>query len=388
MNAQADLLKETPLYQVFRAGRFLWVLLQQPASVLSTCYVNGGFRNDIKWLVNHQSIEGQGHTDRCQWIAGLSQEGYHHSVCRELDFTIGHTSIMGTAAQMQYAILREAEFEGAGVCAIVTAGVTGNAGRAGDPATWHESNGAYVPVPAIPGTINIILLFNCHLSPAALARSIVTLTEAKSAALAELAIPSKYSSHLATGTGTDQFCIAAPQSGKETYTWTGKHTKLGQLIGETVLLSVKEALRWQNGLEPSLTRDLVHALGRHGCQEGALKNFIQQKTSETSAQFFFQNWKSIVHDPQVSGCAYALAAIEDRFHYQTLPQLTRNELLAGQCALLAASLAAKPQSIEFFRQSLLQASCKTLLDWVGTSLILGWEHKWSSSSEETLFMSI
>ena len=35
------------------------------------------------------------------------------------------------------------------------------------------------------GTINIMLFFNCSLSPAALTRSIVTLTEAKSAALAE-----------------------------------------------------------------------------------------------------------------------------------------------------------------------------------------------------------
>ena len=40
------------------------------------------------------------------------------------------------------------------------------------------------------------------------------MTEGKSAALQRLAVPSCYSSDLATGTGTDQFCVAAPLGGE------------------------------------------------------------------------------------------------------------------------------------------------------------------------------
>ena len=55
-----------------------------------------------------------------------------------------------------------------------------------------------------------MLLVNRPLTPAALARAVVTMTEGKSAALQRLAVPSKLHVDLATGTGTDQYCIAAP----------------------------------------------------------------------------------------------------------------------------------------------------------------------------------
>ena len=42
------------------------------------------------------------------------------------------------------------------------------------------------------------------------------MTEAKTAALQRLAAPSCYSTDLATGTGTDQYCVAAPLEGPRT----------------------------------------------------------------------------------------------------------------------------------------------------------------------------
>ena len=50
------------------------------------------------------------------------------------------------------------------------------------------------------GTINVLLLIDWPLTPAALARDAITLTEAKSAALQELAVSSRSSAGLATGT--------------------------------------------------------------------------------------------------------------------------------------------------------------------------------------------
>ena len=98
--------------------------------------------------------------------------------------------------------------------AAVTAGVEGNATAAGEPATWRETDDGMQKVPAYAGTINTMLLVNRPLTPAALARVVVTMTEGKSAALHRLAVPSKLHVDLATGTGTDQYCIAAPVVGR------------------------------------------------------------------------------------------------------------------------------------------------------------------------------
>lgn len=89
----------------------------------------------------------------------------------------------------------------------------------------------------------------------------------KSAALARLSVPSRCSPDLATGTGTDQYCVAAPRNGPRVLTSASPHVKLGELIGLAVRDATIEALRWQNGLEASDTRGVFHALGRYGLKE-------------------------------------------------------------------------------------------------------------------------
>ena len=125
---------------------------------------------------------------------------------------------MGTAANMNYvAIARECD-DDVSVTAAVTAGVEGNATSAGEPATWRETDAGMQKVPVYAGTINTMLLINRPLTPAALARVVVTMTEGKTAALQRLAVPSKLHIDLATGTGTDRSCVAAPASGSKALT--------------------------------------------------------------------------------------------------------------------------------------------------------------------------
>ncbi len=57
------------------------------------------------------------------------------------------------------------------------------------------------------------------------------MTEAKTAALQRLAVRSLYSSDPATGTGTDQFAIAAAETGGHRLTSASPHVKFGELIG-------------------------------------------------------------------------------------------------------------------------------------------------------------
>lgn len=128
------------------------------------------------------------------------------------------------------------------VSALVTAGAESNALRTG------LDKGRYLEGELVdPGTVNILVLTNVTLSDQALARAIITITEAKTAAFQDLKVPSSYTKNvLATGTGTDSVIIV---SGTEPpfITYAGGHSKIGELIGKAVYKAVKIALCKQNG---------------------------------------------------------------------------------------------------------------------------------------------
>ena len=141
--------------------------------------------------------------------AGL--DAYHDRVCAEVGAAAGPDGGHGNGREHELRRGRDAKSTRTlAVTAAVTAGVEGNATAAGEPATWRETETGMQKVPAYAGTINTMLLINRPLTPAALARVVVTMTEGKSAALHRLAVPSRLHVDLATGTGTDQYCIAAP----------------------------------------------------------------------------------------------------------------------------------------------------------------------------------
>ena len=263
----AETLHASDLFVARRIGRHLVVELLTVHRVLSTSARGGGQQEELRYLVNHQSCEARGDVARMELIHRLGLVGYHDHVCSEIGVDPENVALMGTAANMAYAAHRWAEFEDIRADAFVTAGVSGNAARASDPAQWAETGDGWRKL-ANQGTINTILLLNCPVTAPAQARAVVTITEAKSAALAELAVPSLYSPTIATGTGTDQFCLAAPlDPGRKAHASTSPHVKLGEIIGVAVKDATKEALRWQNGLEPSYIRGLFHALGRFGLTE-------------------------------------------------------------------------------------------------------------------------
>ena len=141
-------------YCVERRGRFLVTELLGPHRALSTSAWGGGQRQDLRYLVNHQSCEGSGHQARFDLLHRLGEEGYHRQVCAELGLEAEAVALMGTAANMNYAATAAAGHAEVRVRAVVTAGVEGNAGRAGDPALWHEGQYDWAKVNPKSGTIN------------------------------------------------------------------------------------------------------------------------------------------------------------------------------------------------------------------------------------------
>jgi len=162
------------------------------------------------------------------------------------------TSFLFTGADMDHLAVQRARFRDMQIQALVTAGVCANALRAAkDPGAFYE-----------PGTINIILLPNMALTPRAMARAIISATEAKTAALQDLDIRSSTSPgrHGATGTGTDNVIVVQGAGGLIDN--AGGHSKMGELIAAAVYRGVQEAVGKQNGLRTG--RNIFQRLNERG----------------------------------------------------------------------------------------------------------------------------
>jgi adenosylcobinamide amidohydrolase len=353
--------------------------LLEPHLTITTSVKNGGQSDRVRHLVNHQSCEGAGHNARFHVINGLGQEAYHDTVCDELGLPSAETAVMGTAANMSYAAIATETDADVEVTAVVTAGVQTNAVCAGDPASWRETPEGISKVTAMAGTINTMLLINRPMTAAALARAIVTMTEGKSAALQRLAVPSCYSSDLATGTGTDQFCVAAPLAGEKPLTSASPHMKAGELIGLMVRQATVEALRWQNGLEASLTRGLFHSLGRYGVKEASVFDDLAPLLEADDLELLKRNSKAAFFEPLVGAAGHALASVLDRSRHGTLPDSTARDAMIQQAATIASSLAAKPDAWPEFRARLHQTAGADPKALVLAAIALGWTAKWRAN---------
>lgn len=150
---------------------------------------------------------------------------------------------MGTAADMDNLAVVTKKFKPFTVTALVTAGAKTNAIRTG------VDEGTHIEGEKPKGTVNIIILTNAKLTDSAMARAIITVTEAKTAAFEDLKVPSSYTKDVqATGTGTDSVIVVSGNSGP-LVTYTGGHSRIGELIGKAVYEAVIEALEKQNGFK-------------------------------------------------------------------------------------------------------------------------------------------
>jgi hypothetical protein len=157
---------------------------------------------------------------------------------------------------------------------------------------------------------------------------------------------------------------------------TSPHVKLGELIGVAVRDATKEALRWQNGLEPSYGRGLFHALGRFGLSEARAHETLPRLLSEADYKLLKDNEKAVFYEPGVAAAAYAFAAVLDRIRYGTLPAGMAQESLRQQAASMAAALSAKPQQWPVYRSELQVAEADPI-DLILRAVALGWKSKWT-----------
>jgi len=307
--------------------------LDRTGRVLSTSRSHGGVREDIAAAVNHQICEpGQCATDR---VREAELDGYIDRLAAQMGCDPARTVTMLTAAAMKHAAWARDEFEGVQALSLVTAGVVENAACAGDPATYYETANGWASTqgPMPTGTINALVLISHPLTPGGLVKAGITLTEAKASVLHELQVRSLYSPTIATGTGTDQYVIACPQTGPFVLREAQAHTKLGEMIARTLAEALRESLRLQNGLDHAAQSRVSRLLRRFG----------QSIPPD--------DWDT---DPQSVAAAAALAGVLDHLRWRLLPATSRNDLLARHAGLLAATIAGDPRHATRMEGELLQ----------------------------------
>ncbi len=370
-------LEETELFKSFREARTFFVELKVPHLVHSTSQMNGGLVEGVRHICNLQSCEGKHHNAIASEPIHLrSEKENYESVCEKNQWDPLKTVFMGTAANMNYAITKVEKWRDLEVHAIATAGVQSNATRAGDPAKYYEDQGKWHPCDPPEGTINIILHINQALTSAAISRAAMTLTEAKTAALLDLGVGSLSSPTLATGTGTDQFCIAAPlKTDKCPITWAGAHTKLGELISSSVYQAVKTAIQWQNGVDEKRCRSLFYQLKRFGFKPEDWESWLKPHVTEEEAPFFMANKLAIEHDLNVSACVSSLCTLLDQERCGIVTTEYKQEYAKQLCALMVTQVASKPENfkatLDAFNNS------EDVFYNLAKALVMAWRMKWS-----------
>jgi len=220
-------LKEKPMdrnFAIKHSREYVHVTFDHPHHVLSSAVLNGGFV-EANHIINLKVPKTPPHSDAPDPPAVFIQKH-----CR-LEGLFGCCVGMMTAASMNSLQTTNRCGRGIEITVIVTAGLS-NLRRAGDKADHYEQ----VELHPAPGTINTIVLSNISLTRAGMVEAVMIATEAKAAALQNLALVSPVSNTVATGTGTDAIAIACTQSGKK-ITYAGKHTHFGELLAKSVIES-------------------------------------------------------------------------------------------------------------------------------------------------------
>ncbi|MFZ7120857.1 MAG: adenosylcobinamide amidohydrolase [Eubacteriaceae bacterium] len=295
---------------IYRYKKALVIPFDGKRNVLSTSIWNGGYREDLKWVINKDANPGAGMA--CT-LRTSSYAGDLKLTIEELGLEPEYATAISTAASMDNVSIKTEKYKEYEVCAVVTGGIEVNGGRVGDFSSWDEIESKNKDLKQ--GTINIILIVNAKLPPGAMTRALVTCTEAKTAALQELIASSKYSNGIATGSGTDSTIIVGNLESHIELTYAGKHSKLGELIGRVVKDAVKEALFKQTRLSPSYQHNFIRRVERFGISIDSIYEKYEEINSELIKYDFYDVIEKISKEDMLVTLTSLYVHLLDQFNW-------------------------------------------------------------------------
>jgi len=200
---------------------------------VSSAIYNGGFKK-VKAILNVQAPEE--YSDR---KLHENPQKLILDSAKKLGLSESFVGMVTAAAIEKFALVSKKAGDLA-VSVIATA-----VDPAGNTCSHAESAGETIEVQEMEGTINIMVVIDGNPTESGLVSTLITATEAKTVALRELDIRSRYSGDLATGTITDAIIVAKTNRGAP-IVYGGPASKLGQLVGYCTREAVKEAVMKAN----------------------------------------------------------------------------------------------------------------------------------------------
>ncbi|WP_289087893.1 adenosylcobinamide amidohydrolase [uncultured Veillonella sp.] len=166
-------------------------------------------------------------------LPGGSAANYLAAEFEQVDLPVNFCSGLLTSASMEKHAYAKVEQGSVIVEVIATAGFEATAHRAGDGYLYEEADGSFHS----PGTINLLIFTNKALTDGAMVRALITVTEAKAAALADAGKTSVVSHNIATGTATDGVILTI-DTGGEILTDAGTFSLFGDTLAKAVRLAL------------------------------------------------------------------------------------------------------------------------------------------------------
>ncbi|MEZ5334444.1 MAG: adenosylcobinamide amidohydrolase [Methanolobus sp.] len=308
------LLETTGKEKVYRHPDSILIKLPEGSKTLTTSWLNGGYREDIRYIFNHRVPKSK-HAPKD--LDGGSIPAYLEIIAKRIGANPKTSTGLLTAANMENVAIVTRSFRGVEVTAVMTAGIEVNGGRVGDPASYYQEDGSHQ---FIQGTINTILLIGANLPQYAMSRAVMTATEAKTAALQQLMAPSRYSTGIATGSGTDMVAVVSNGTSELLLTDAGHHSKLGELIGKVVIECTLKALEQQSDLTPLSQRDVLVRLERFGIVEIDFWKTASHMDGANRKAAFLKTLREMAKNPVLVGVTSSILHVADEISWGLLPE--------------------------------------------------------------------
>jgi adenosylcobinamide hydrolase len=292
MSNYSKLLYEDKKFNVSIVDNAIVLKLNTNNNLLISSWHNGGYHENMDYVVNQSLIPSD-----YSIIEKINNNNFQIKRFEELELNPDKSTGLITSANMDAYSIVTKKYKELSVTTIVTAGADKNAVKAGDAASFYEYDNDYQ---IIAGTINIITFIDANLEAGGLTTALITITEAKTSVLEDLKIESNFSTHIATGTGTDGVCVISNKSSNNHLENAGKHSKLGELIGNSVREAVFEALYLQTGMCAEYQKTVLSRLSRFDVSFDDLYSKTNGMDIVDYAQIFYEFNKNVKYISWVS----------------------------------------------------------------------------------------
>jgi alpha-ribazole phosphatase CobZ len=217
--------------------------------------------------------------------------------------------------------------EGVPVCCLATAGLS-----------YPVAAGDRISYTSHRSTVNIILIVDGDLNGSATVGAVKTATEAKTLALRDLDVRSRFSREGASGTTTDALCVACTGRGK-VLNYSGTATNLGQKIARLVRRSVEEAVQKEDGL--TRNRSILSRLKERGIElddlvETGMELFTDSRslTKKKVARTLRKRLGSVLSDINVASLIIAAMRLDEEGESGRIPSLSQEAFMKDPIALV------------------------------------------------------